>query len=79
MVAQLKLYNPPRDEEDEPRVPAEPDVRVRLGDLLPLLAIAQRMNFIWLKDFLDDEVAVSGDLYEVMNSFRITGGKPTSA
>ena len=37
------------------------------------------MNFLWLKDFLDDEVAVSGDLYDVMNSFRITGGKPTSA
>lgn len=78
MVAHLKLYNPPA-EDDEPRVPAEPDVRVRLGDLLPLLAIAQRMNFLWLKDFLDDEVAVSSDLYDVMNSFRITGGKPTSA
>lgn len=79
MVAHLKLYNPPADEDTEPRVAAEPDVRVRLGDLLPLLAIAQRMNFIWLKDFLDDEVGVSSDLYDVMNSFRVTGGKPTSA
>ena len=33
----------------------DPDVRVRLGDLLPLVAVAQRMNFLWLKDFLDDE------------------------
>lgn len=57
----------------------EPDVRIRLGDLLPLVAVAQRMNFIWLKDFLDDEVAVSGDLYDVMQSFRIGSGKPTSA
>jgi hypothetical protein len=50
---------------------------VRLGDLLPLVAVAQRMNFIWLKDFLDDEVAVSNDLYEVMQTFQT--GKPTSA
>jgi hypothetical protein len=76
MAAQLKLYRPPVD---EPRNVPEPDVRVRLGDLLPLVAVAQRMNFIWLKDFLDDDVAVSSDLYEVMQSFRIGGGKPTSA
>ncbi|MCE9563746.1 MAG: hypothetical protein K8U57_17020 [Planctomycetes bacterium] len=78
MAAHLKLYCPPPDEE-EPRNMPEPDVRIRLGDLLPLVAVAQRMNFIWLKDFLDDEVAVSGDLYDVMQSFRIGSGKPTSA
>jgi hypothetical protein len=74
MTMRLKLYVPP---EEEPREHLEPDVRVRLGDLLPLVAVAQRMNFIWLKDFLDDEVAVSTDLYEVMQTFRT--GKPTSA
>jgi hypothetical protein len=74
MAARLKLYTPPPDEtEDRP----DPEVRVRLGDLLPIVAVAQRMNFIWLKDFLDDEIAVSNDLYEVMQSFRT--GKPTSA
>lgn len=31
----------------------------------------------WLRDFLDDEVAVSEDLYEVMQEFR--GSRPTSA
>ena len=50
---------------------------MRLGDLLPLVAVAERMNFIWLKDFLDDEVSVSEDLYEVMQAFRTT--TPTSA
>lgn len=77
MAAQLKLYCPPAEEEH--RNIAEPDVRIRLGDLLPLVAVAQRMNFVWLKDFLDDEIAVSGDLFDVMQSFRIGGGKPTSA
>jgi hypothetical protein len=74
MATLLKLYQP-EVEEIEPT--PEPDVRVRLGDLLPLVAMAQRMNFIWLKDFLDDEVAVSNDLYEVMQAFR--SSRPTSA
>jgi hypothetical protein len=74
MAVRLKLYNPPAEEAAPSQ---DPDVRVRLGDLLPLVAVAQRMNFIWLKDFLDDEVAVSEDLYEVMQAFR--GTKPTSA
>lgn len=75
MAARLRLYRAPEEEQtlDLP----EPDVRVRLGDLLPLVAMAQRMNFIWLKDFLDDEVAVSHDLYEVMQAFR--SSRPTSA
>jgi hypothetical protein len=77
MAAQLKLYCPPPEE--EPVNLPEPDVRIRLGDLLPLMAVAQRMNYVWLKDFLDDEVAVSGDLYDVMQAFRFGGGKPTSA
>ena len=74
MALRLKLYNPPADEVEER---PDPDVRVRLGDLLPLVAVAERMNFIWLKDFLDDEVAVSEDLYEVMQAFR--GTTPSSA
>ena len=74
MAARLKLYSAPDEEVlDRP----SPEIRVRLGDLLPLVAMAQRMNFIWLKDFLDDEVAVNHDLYEVMQAFR--SSKPTSA
>jgi hypothetical protein len=74
MAVRLKLYTPPEAERLET---PDPDVRIRLGDLLPLVAVAQRMNFIWLKDFLDDEVAVSHDLYEVMQTLH--AGKPTSA
>jgi hypothetical protein len=74
MAVRLKLYTPPEEEREES---PPPDIRIRLGDLLPLVAVAQRMNFIWLKDFLDDEVAVSTDLYEVMQTLHAT--KPTSA
>src|SRR5262245_15183231 len=47
----------------------EPEIRVRLGDLLPLIAFAKRSNYLWLQDFLDDEVAVSSDFYDVLRSF----------
>lgn len=45
-------------------------IRIRLGDLLPLVALAQKMHFIWLKDFLDDEVSISADLHDVLQAFR---------
>jgi len=54
----------------------EPTVHIRLGDLLPLVAMAQRMNFIWLKDFLDDEVCISEDLQQVLQNVR--GIRPTA-
>ena len=59
----------PRAEADEAPAP-EPSVRIRLGELLPLVAMAQRMHFIWLQDFLDDEVQVTTDLYDVLQAFR---------
>lgn len=62
-------YESELDDADEFGTP-QPDVRVRLGDLLPLVSMAQKMNFIWLKDFLDDEVCVTQDLHEVLQSFR---------
>jgi hypothetical protein len=74
MAAQLKLYVPPTE---EPENRPDPDVLIRLGDLLPIITVADRLNFAWLRDFLDDEIAVSGDLYEVMQTFDRR--KPTPA
>lgn len=74
MAARLKLYAPPEDDAEDA---IDPEVCVRLGDLLPLAAMAQRMNFIWLKDFMDDEVRVSQDFYDVMQAFQ--SSQPTSA
>lgn len=51
---------------------APPLVSVCLGDLLPLVALAHRKNYMWLQDFLDDEVAITSDLYEVLAAFRCT-------
>ena len=46
-----------------------PSVPVRLSDLYPLLAQAYRDNYVWLRDFENDEVLVSPDLYEVVRAF----------
>lgn len=68
MAAQLRVYpNPPDDASFN--APAA-TVHVSLGELLPLVALAQRQNYLWLQDFLDDEVCITSDLYEVLRAFR---------
>ncbi|MGE3803636.1 MAG: hypothetical protein AB7K24_03070 [Gemmataceae bacterium] len=67
MAVQLRVFPRPDNEEQEV---ASPSVRVSLGELLPLVAMAQRQNNLWLQDFLDDEVMVTEDLYEVLRAFR---------
>jgi len=68
MAAHLRVYKTDDDyvEQEGP----EPEVRVHLADLLPLVALAHRNNYVWLQDFLDDEVAITSDLYEILRAFR---------
>jgi hypothetical protein len=73
----LKLFRGVEDDTVEVMDLPEPQVRVRLGDLLPLVAMAQKMNFLWLKDFLDDEVGITEDLHQVLQSFR--SSRPTAS
>jgi len=70
MKPHLRLFREPDTNSVDVMDAPAPTVRVRLGDLLPLVAMAQKMNFIWLKDFLDDEVSITDDLHEVLQSFR---------
>lgn len=68
MRAQLRVYPDSRDDGCDQM--QDPSVRVRLADLLPLLAVAKRNNYLWLQDFLDDQVTVTSDLYDVIRSFE---------
>ena len=68
MAAQLRLY--PTSRESARLEMPPPRVTVRLGDLLPLIAVAQRNNYLWLQDFLEDEVSITDDLYEVIRAFQ---------
>ena len=76
MAAHLRVYREVDEFLDDIESP-DPTVRIRLGDLLPLVAMAQKQNFIWLKDFMDDEVCISDDLHQVLQTFR--GCRPSSA
>ncbi len=68
MAAHLRVY--PASKEHSVSELQAPTIGVRLGDLLPLVALAQRHNYLWLQDFLDDEVRITEDLYEVLRAFR---------
>jgi hypothetical protein len=74
MSTRLRVY--PTPEEDFLEDPPEPAIRVRLGDLLPLVAMAHRLNLTWVKDFLDDEVCITEDLHDVLQTFR--GCRPSA-
>lgn len=71
MAAHLRVYPETLDDnlDNAPRERPEPTVRVSLGDLLPLLNQAKRNNNLWLQDFLDDEVSITSDLYEILRAF----------
>jgi hypothetical protein len=66
-TARLRLFPHPDDE------PVEdfhtPTVPIRLAELYPLLAQAFHDNFVWLRDFEDDELLVSNDFYQVVRAF----------
>ena len=65
-------YGPP---EDAARVNPETDaaretVTVSLGEIAPLLADAVQSERTWLRDFEDDELTISMDLYEVILAYQ---------
>jgi hypothetical protein len=68
MAAHLRVYSFPYETPEEER--PQPTVHMRLGDLLPLVALAQKNHYVWLQDFLDDEIAITDDLYELLITFR---------
>lgn len=68
MPAYMRVFPQRAEEESDSR--QKPTVRVRLGDLFPLLAMAHRGNYLWLHDFEDDEICITPDLYELLVTFQ---------
>jgi len=66
-TARLRVF--PRPEEETQAEPLDPAIPIRLADLYPLLAQAYRDNYVWLRDFEDDQLLVSPDLFEVVRAF----------
>ena len=71
--SQLRVYTGPQAENCATLGKSAPQVEtctVSLGEILPLLAEAVRSERTWLRDFADDEVTISTDLYEVILAYQ---------
>jgi hypothetical protein len=71
-IRSLRVYTEPEVETvSRATIPMrDTGVRVSLGEVLPLLADAVASDRTWLKDFADDEITVSSDLYDVLQAYR---------
>jgi hypothetical protein len=71
--SRLRVYYGPQPvavEASETRSNAQQKVTLPLGDILPLLADAYQSQRTWLRDFADDEITLSTDLYEVILAYQ---------
>jgi hypothetical protein len=65
-TARLRVFPHPEEDQEEA---SNPSIAIKLSELYPLLAQAYRDNYVWLRDFENDELLVSNDLYEVVRAF----------
>ena len=49
---------------------AQHNITMPLSEVLPLLADAYNSQRTWLRDFADDEITLSSDLYEVILAYQ---------
>ncbi len=70
----LRIYHGPRDEPDVADASEtsrhRETVTIPLPDVLPLLADAVESGRTWLREFGDDEITISVDLYEVILAYQ---------
>jgi len=73
-LAHLRVYYGPQDEAELSSAAgartARQSVTVPLVEVLPLLADAVQSERTWLRDFEDDEITISTDLYEVLLAYQ---------
>lgn len=49
---------------------ASAEVRVKLGEIYPLLIDALKQDRAWLEDFSDEPISISTDLHDVIQAYR---------
>ena len=71
---QLRIYHGPTEELGSMNVTTTTErrqnVTLPLTDVLPLLRDAVCSERTWLRDFEDDEITISMDLYEVLLAYQ---------
>jgi hypothetical protein len=69
--SRLRVFYGPAEGDNRSAATSEAHhVTVPLGDVLPILADAVRNRLTWVHDFLDDEITLSSDLYEVLLAYQ---------
>lgn len=70
----LRVYYGPQEEQATVKLAETEEkaqtVSVPLGDVLPLLADAVQSKRTWVRDFEDEEITISMDLYEVLLAYQ---------
>lgn len=70
MRAKLKIYRGEEAYLEESRSLESSTVSVRLSEMTRAIADAVHWNRTWLHDFMDDEIQVPADLYEVIVAYN---------
>lgn len=70
--SRLRVYYGPESVavKTAPTQAAQHNVTLPLSEILPLLADAYNNQRTWLRDFEEDEVTLSSDLYEVILAYQ---------
>ena len=68
-AAKLRIYHGPESGIDQAQEPSD-TVTLPAEEIIPLLADAYNSRRTWLRDFEDDSVTISSDLYEVLVAYR---------
>ena len=68
----LRVYYGPQEENEKNNAvdTHRETVTVPLMEVMPLLTDALQSQRTWLRDFADDEVTISMDLYEVLLAYQ---------
>ena len=71
-ASHLRVYYGPQEETTKLAIAdtQRETVTVPLMEVMPLLADAVQSQRTWLRDFADDEVTISMDLYEVILAYQ---------
>lgn len=69
--SQLRVYYGPETTASATKAKPEPStVTLPLEEVLPMLVDAARSQRAWLADFLQDDITISTDLYEIILAYR---------
>ncbi|MEO8494501.1 MAG: hypothetical protein ABI614_05500 [Planctomycetota bacterium] len=69
----LRIFYGPSDDTTQTlktNAPGRENITLPLHEVFPLLADAVQSQRTWLRDFEDDEVTISADLYEVILAYQ---------